>query len=69
MAKNPHSFGFVTVAAAAPALRLGDPVANTQLIIQALEKAAAEGSEIVVLPGTRPNGLQLWRFIWPTYPA
>ncbi|MEI6121965.1 MAG: nitrilase-related carbon-nitrogen hydrolase, partial [Opitutae bacterium] len=50
MAKSTHPFGFVTVAAASPALRLGDPVANTQLIIQALEKAAAEGSEIVVLP-------------------
>lgn len=50
MAKSTHPFGFVTVAAASPALRLGDPAANAQHIIQALEKAAAEGSEIVVLP-------------------
>ena len=50
MPKRTHQFGFVTVAAASPSLRLGDPAANTLLVIQALEKAAAEGAEIVVLP-------------------
>ncbi len=50
MPKRTHQFGFVTVAAASPSLRLGDPAANALLVIQALEKAAAEGAEIVVLP-------------------
>ena len=50
MPKRTHPFGFVAVAAASPALRLGDPAANAQLVIQALEKAATEGAEIVVLP-------------------
>ncbi|MEY4776180.1 MAG: hypothetical protein RL759_693 [Verrucomicrobiota bacterium] len=50
MPKQTHQFGFVTVAAASPSLRLGDPAANALLVIQALEKAAAEGAEIVVLP-------------------
>ncbi|MEY3829106.1 MAG: hypothetical protein RL636_807 [Verrucomicrobiota bacterium] len=50
MPKRTHQFGFVTVAAASPSLRLGDPAANALLVIQALEKASAEGAEIVVLP-------------------
>ena len=50
MSKWTHQFGFVTVAAASPSLRLADPAANALLVIQALEKAAAEGAEIVVLP-------------------
>jgi len=50
MPKRTHQFGFVAVAAASPSLRLGDPAANALLVIQALEKAAAEGAEIVVLP-------------------
>ena len=50
MSNRIHQNGFVTVAAASPALRLGDPAANAALIIQALEKAAQEGVEIVVLP-------------------
>ena len=50
MPKRIHQHGFVTVAAASPALRLGDPAANATLVCQALEKAAQEGSEIVVLP-------------------
>jgi len=50
MSNRIHQNGFVTVAAASPALRLGDPAANAVLIIQALEKAAQEGVEIVVLP-------------------
>jgi len=50
MSNRIHQNGFVTVAAASPALRLGDPAANATLIIQALEKAAQEGVEIVVLP-------------------
>jgi NAD+ synthase (glutamine-hydrolysing) len=45
-----HQNGFVTVAAASPSLRLGDPLANATLVCQALEKAAQEGAEIVVLP-------------------
>jgi len=45
-----HQNGFVAVAAASPALRLGDPAANAQLVSQALEKAAQEGVELVVLP-------------------
>ena len=45
-----HQNGFVAVAAASPALRLGDPAANAQLVTQALEKAAQEGVELVVLP-------------------
>ena len=45
-----HQNGFVAVAAASPALRLGDPAANGQLVSQALEKAAQEGVELVVLP-------------------
>ena len=50
MPKRTHQFGFVTVAAASPSLRLGDPAANALLAIQALEKASAEGAEIIVLP-------------------
>ena len=50
MSNRLHQHGFVTVAAASPALRLGDPAANAGLIVQALEKAAQEGVEIVVLP-------------------
>jgi NAD+ synthase (glutamine-hydrolysing) len=50
MPKRVHQHGFVTVAAASPALRLGDPAANGTLVCQALEKAAMEGAEIVVLP-------------------
>lgn len=50
MPKRIHQHGFVTVAAASPALRLGDPAANAQLVSQALEKAALEGAELVVLP-------------------
>ncbi len=45
-----HQNGFVTVAAASPALRLADPLANATLVSQAMEKAALEGAEIVVLP-------------------
>jgi NAD+ synthase (glutamine-hydrolysing) len=45
-----HQNGFVAVAAASPALRLGDPAANALLVSQALEKAAQEGVELVVLP-------------------
>ena len=50
MSNRIHQNGFVTVAAASPALRLGDPAANATRIVQALEKAAQEGVEIVVLP-------------------
>jgi len=45
MPKRVHQHGFVTVAAASPALRLGDPAANGTLVCQALEKAAMEGAE------------------------
>ena len=50
MPKRTHPYGFVAVAAATPALRLGNPAANALLVIQALEKAATEGAELVVLP-------------------
>jgi NAD+ synthase (glutamine-hydrolysing) len=50
MSKVLHQNGFVTVAAASPALRLADPAANAALCVQALEKAAQEGAELVVLP-------------------
>ncbi|MFM9000135.1 MAG: NAD(+) synthase [Opitutia bacterium] len=50
MPKRVHQNGFVTVAAVSPALRLADPAANGALCVQALEKAAQEGAELVVLP-------------------
>lgn len=50
MSNRLHQNGFVTVAAASPALRLADPAANGLLCVQALEKAAQEGAELVVLP-------------------
>lgn len=50
MPNSLHQHGFVTVAAVSPALRLADPQGNAPLVIQALEKAAAEGAELVVLP-------------------
>ena len=50
MPQRLHQNGFVTVAAVSPALRLADPAANADLVIQALGKAAAEGAELVVLP-------------------
>ena len=50
MSNRLHQNGFVTVAAASPALRLADPTANAALCVQALEKAAHEGAELVVLP-------------------
>jgi len=50
MPNSLHQHGFVTVAAVSPALRLADPRGNATLVIQALEKAAAEGAELAVLP-------------------
>jgi NAD+ synthase (glutamine-hydrolysing) len=50
MPNSLHQHGFVTVAAVSPSLRLADPAGNAALVIQALEKAAAEGAELVVLP-------------------
>jgi NAD+ synthase (glutamine-hydrolysing) len=50
MPNSLHQHGFVTVASISPALRLADPQGNAMLVIQALEKAAAEGAELVVLP-------------------
>lgn len=50
MPKRLHAHGFVTVAAVSPTLHLADPAGNAVVIIQALEKAAAEGTELVVLP-------------------
>ena len=50
MPKRLHTHGFVTVAAVSPTLHLADPAGNAVVIIQALEKAAAEGTELVVLP-------------------
>lgn len=50
MPNSLHQHGFVTVAAVSPALRLADPHGNAGLVVQALEKAAAEGAELVVLP-------------------
>lgn len=50
MPQRLHQNGFVTVAAVSPALRLADPAANADLVIQALGKAASEGAELVVLP-------------------
>ena len=50
MPQRLHQNGFVTVAAVSPALRLADPGANADLVIQALGKAAAEGAEVIVLP-------------------
>ena len=50
MPQSLHQNGFVTVAAVSPALRLADPGANADLVIQALGKAAAEGAEMIVLP-------------------
>ena len=42
--------GFVRVAAAVPTLRVGDPVFNADRTLGLLERAAADGVEVVVFP-------------------
>src|SRR5689334_5409067 len=45
-----HRHGFVRVGAAKPSVRLGDPAANVDNMVELARRAAGEGADLVVYP-------------------
>lgn len=52
-------YGFIKVAAAVPAVKVGDVVYNVQQIESLIAQAEGKGVEVMVFPGTVPDGLYL----------
>ena len=49
--------GFLKVAAAAPMLRVADPMYNAEQIIEVMKKADAEGVKVLVFPELSLTGV------------
>ncbi|MEW5836110.1 MAG: NAD(+) synthase [Pseudomonadota bacterium] len=56
---SPYRHGFVRLAAAVPAVRLADPVANAERTIAQLREAADQGAAVVVFPELGLSGYSL----------